>query len=230
LKTSVKIEVKRLSGHVCWVCKSYDPWIADVVPLEDTQAPLWFQEGVFNFSLKSAANGIPLCPNCYRQFGLAEDPGLVIIPTDLQYFIDFEVENSKKRLLAANEGKFLPRRVPTAAMYRDHLVKRGIISDEATSGTYQSIFLKKHWFIDAFIPEKHGFTNPKHWHGAPLATLRRGILTLGSGRIYSIDPTIVKNLTTLRDLYFEPTTAKESLSNLKRKKEQADDGEDESNE
>lgn len=164
--------------------------------------PLWFEAGLLNFSLTSAANGIPLCPTCHAEFDRAHDPGFVFIPADLQYFIDFELKDSEKRKLAAREGNILIRQVPTSIMYRDHLLKQGIISDGATSGLYQPIFLKSYLLGGRFPPEDFGFTEPKHWHGAPLATLRRGILALGSARICWIDRRTVTQLEMLRNLYF----------------------------
>jgi hypothetical protein len=51
------------------------------------------------------------------QFDRVDDPGFVFIPTDLQYFIDFELKDSEKRALAAREGNILPREVPTSTLY-----------------------------------------------------------------------------------------------------------------
>jgi len=87
-------------------------------------------------------------------------------------------------------------------MYKDHMVEQGIIPNEAASGLYRPIFLK-HYLLGGLVsPEQIGLTKPKQWHGAPLATLRRGILALGSGRICHIDSQTVTQLETLRNLYF----------------------------
>lgn len=46
--------------------------------------------------------------------------------------------------------------------------------------------------------------DPKHWHGAPAAALRRAIMVLGSGRLQILGEEVVRKLQTLRDLYFAP--------------------------
>ncbi|KAE8389608.1 hypothetical protein BDV23DRAFT_194289 [Aspergillus alliaceus] len=198
--TATKTEVRRLAGDRCWVCQSTDPQICHVIANEDKQLDVWFEAGLLNFSLLSAANGIPLCGTCHIQFDRAHDPGFVFIPTDLQYFIDFELEDRERRL-ASNT---LPRQVPTSVMYRDHLMKEKKIPDDTTSGLYRPIFLKEYLYHGIISVEDLGFTKPKQWHGAPIATLRRGILALGSARITSLDKVTVAQLQVLRDLYFRP--------------------------
>ncbi|KAB8227225.1 HNH endonuclease signature motif containing protein [Aspergillus alliaceus] len=198
--TATKTEVRRLAGDRCWVCQSTEPQICHVIANEDKQLDVWFEAGLLNFSLLSAANGIPLCATCHTQFDRAHDPGFVFIPTDLQYFIDFELEDRERRL-ASNT---LPRQVPTSVMYRDHLMKEKKIPDDTTSGLYRPIFLKEYLLQGIISVEDLGFTKPKQWHGAPIATLRRGILALGSARITSLDKVTVAQLQVLRDLYFRP--------------------------
>jgi hypothetical protein len=41
--------------------------------------------------LTSPINAIPLCPLCRTQFDLANDPGFVFFPSDLEFFINFEL-------------------------------------------------------------------------------------------------------------------------------------------
>ena len=48
------------------------------------QVQLWAEKGLINFSLTSPINAIPLCPLCYTQFDLANDPGFVFFPNDLE--------------------------------------------------------------------------------------------------------------------------------------------------
>lgn len=48
-------------------------------------------------------NAIPLRPTCHCQFDLASDPGFVFIPTDLQYFIQFELEDRQRRRKAVEQ-------------------------------------------------------------------------------------------------------------------------------
>ncbi|KAL4896613.1 hypothetical protein BDV59DRAFT_109786 [Aspergillus ambiguus] len=64
------------------------------------------------------------------------------------------------------------------------------------------IFLKNYLLGGRFIAQQFGLTQPKSWHGAPMATLRRAILALGSGGVYGMDQSVVTQLETLRRLYF----------------------------
>jgi hypothetical protein len=157
---------------------------------------LWLNAGLIDFSLTSAANGIPLCGGCHTQFDRDHDLGVIFIPTDLQYFIDFELDDRKRR---STTSSVLDRKVPTSVMYRDHLMKNNKISEGATSGLYRRIFLKD------YLPPGISPEGPKQWHGAPIATLRRGIMALGSPRITSLHEATANQLQTLRDLYFRPT-------------------------
>jgi hypothetical protein len=90
-------------------------------------------------------------------------------------------------------------------MYRDHLMKNNKISEGATGGLYRRIFLKDYLHPGLISPEDLGVTTSKQWHGAPIATLRRGIMALGSPRITFLNEATVNQLQTLRDLYFRPT-------------------------
>lgn len=164
--------------------------------------PLWYQAGLIDFSLTSAANAITLCPNCHDWIDRRDDPWIVFIPADLQFFIDFELDDQEKRKSAARQGVLLPRTVPTSTIYKEHLLQQKIISEEAVGGLYQPLYLQRQLFRVRGSAEELGLTKPIPWHGAPLAALRRGILALGSARIGSVDPKIVSQLQLLRDLYF----------------------------
>ncbi|KAJ5103412.1 hypothetical protein N7532_003941, partial [Penicillium argentinense] len=89
----------------------------------------WHAMGMINFSLTSPENDIPFCPNCYVQFDCYQDSGLIIVPVDLQYFINFELKDKAERL---ESGR--PRQVPTSAQYRDHLLQKGEITEMEIEG------------------------------------------------------------------------------------------------
>lgn len=84
-------------------------------------------------------------------------------------------------------------------------MKENKTPEGATSGLYRRIFLKDYLHPGLISPEALGVATPKQWHRAPIATLRRGIMALGSPRITSLDEATVNQLQTLRDLYFRPT-------------------------
>lgn len=102
-------------------------------------------------------------------------------------------------------SSILDRQVPTSVMYKDHLMKENKIPEGANSGLYRRTFLKDYLHPGRISPEALGVTTPKQWHGAPIATLRRAIMALGSPRITSLDEATVNQMQTLRDLYFRPT-------------------------
>lgn len=227
---ATKTEVRRLAGDRCWACQSAEPQICHIIAKEDKQVDLWFEAGLLNFGLTSTANGIPLCGTCHTQFDRAHDPGFVFLPIDLQYFINFELEDRERR----STSNILRRQVPTSAMYRDHLMKEKKIPDSTSSGLYRPIFLKEYLLQGIISVEDLGLTKPKQWHGAPIATLRRGILALGSARITSLDEATVAQLQMLRDLYFRPAednsvNIRSSLArpDLQCQKRRTDDNDDE---
>ncbi|PKY05542.1 hypothetical protein P168DRAFT_317065 [Aspergillus campestris IBT 28561] len=194
-----------MSGDSCWACEIANSQAVYVVAREDMQEPLWRDQGLLNFSLTSADNGIPLCSTCQYLFERPDDPGFVFIPADLQYFIDFELKDRENRELAARNGEALSRQVPSSDMYREHQLKQGAIEAEAAGGLYKRVFLTNYSAGELIDPEEHGLTGLKVWHGAPLATLRRGIHALGSARVYQMDPKTIAQLETLRSLYFKCT-------------------------
>ena len=85
------------------------------------------------FALASLANAIALCGTCQPQFDCALDPRFVFIPTDLDYFIDFELEDRQRRRAAAEKGVLSDRLVPTAEMYKLHEMTNGEIGTMQTT-------------------------------------------------------------------------------------------------
>lgn len=168
------------------------------------QIPLWYNAQLINFNLTSVENGIALCPTCHVEFDQTADPGFVFIPVDLQYFIDVELDGRQEKKLALENGKdSIHRKVPTAQDYRVHQYNDGKVPADAKGGLYQPIFLKN-YLLGGRLPSQilDTLTTPKQWHGAPVATLRRGILVLGGARIQSLNAKTRSQLELLRDLYF----------------------------
>lgn len=168
------------------------------------QAPLWADIGLIDFLITSIANAIPLCPSCHGQFYCHIDPGLVFIPTDLQYFIDFELNHKERRKRAAEEGVFMKRKVPNSDMSKLHQVAKGVIGPDATGGQYRPVFLKQYLFVGrlSYTTVQNLLSTPREWHGAPITCLRRCIHVLGSGRVKMLGKETLLQLEMLRDLYF----------------------------
>lgn len=168
---------------------------------------IWEQAGVFTLSYKSTSNAIPLCPTCHSAYDLAIDPGYVFFPTDLKFFIEFEIEDRERRRIAAEIGQpqSIQRRVPPAIEYEARQRETGVLSSEATSigGLYRRVFLRN-FLLGGLRPELlRSLATHKQWHGNPIASFRRAMAALGSPRLLVMDVTIRNDLQRLRDLYFE---------------------------
>ncbi|KAL4798691.1 hypothetical protein BDV19DRAFT_386166 [Aspergillus venezuelensis] len=224
---ATRLEVKRLSGDACWACGTLAPIIAHVIGKEDNQVSLWIDMSLLNFSLASADNGIPLCPTCHTEFDRSEDPGFIFLPVDIPFFIEFELQDQERRAVAERDGKIVRREVPTNIMYIDHLIHQRRLPEGSTGGLYQPIFLRQYLLGGRVSPEDLGLLETKQWHGAPMASLRRGIMALGSGRICTVDETTVKDLQRLRDLYFRTQSSRPCITNtplnVPSRKRKADD-------
>ncbi|OJJ50078.1 hypothetical protein ASPZODRAFT_128692 [Penicilliopsis zonata CBS 506.65] len=166
------------------------------------QIQLWKDLGLVNYQLTSSFNAIALCPNCHCQFDCGLDPGLVFIPTDLAYFLDFEVKDQERRRQAAALGEVLQRQVPSAETYRLHQITQGKVAANAIGGLYQPVVLKTYIMIGSPFDVTQFLQRPRQWHGAPLACLRRGFLILGGGRLGALSREQRLDLQRLRDLYF----------------------------
>ncbi|KAL3463725.1 hypothetical protein BJX64DRAFT_256764 [Aspergillus heterothallicus] len=212
---ATRLEVNRLSGDACWACGTLAPQIAHVIGKEDNQVPLWIEMSLLNFSLTSANNGIPLCPTCHIEFDRSEDPGFIFLPVDIPFFIEFELRDRERRAVAERDGKIVQREVPTNIMYVDHLIRQGRLPEGSSRGLYQPIFLKQYLLGGRVSLEDLGLLETKQWHGAPMASLRRGILALGSGRICTVDETTVNDLQRLRDLYFRAQSSRPCITNTR---------------
>lgn len=129
----------------------------------------------------------------------------MFVPKDLQYFIDYEREDHERRKKAIVEGTCAQRRVPTAAMYKEHQIKKSAIRSDAIGGLYSRIFVKEYLWPGVLESLKQ----PLPWHGSPIASLKKAFLLLSSCRIGSVDATLINQLTTLLHLYFVDTDAED---------------------
>ncbi|CEL09620.1 hypothetical protein ASPCAL12753 [Aspergillus calidoustus] len=193
---SVTYEVKNKASNSCWACPRGRPQVCHVVPRDDLQTQLWIERGLIDFRISSHLNGIALCGSCHTEFDDAYDPWFSFMPADLDFFINFELRDRERRRQVALSGQAPRRRVPNANSYKQHQVDSGIIDSDSIGGLYTPYYL---------APVSHRvstFSTPRPWHGAPLASLRRAFLLLGSGRAQSIDKDQLQKLWRLKELYF----------------------------
>lgn len=140
--------------------------------------------------------------------------GIMVVPTDLEYFISFEKQDYEKRCQRLRETHCLMMRsCPTSQMYRDHQVRQGLVSPKEPGGLYRIIVLQRMYdsvrlaqFGVKDWPEFPYDTKARIWHGAPMATIRQAFIGLASLRVKEIPPDIINSLRQLQYLYScEPT-------------------------
>lgn len=187
------MEIRAIMGDVCWICGNLEPDVCHVFTQADRQLGLWQEKSLINFDVRSPENGIALCPTCHTQFDRTEDPGFVFFPPNLDFFIDFELQDRRRRSNSPDTARI----VPTIDQVRADQVAKQLIPMDSTGCLYKVVILKHLWG-----PNLNISTAPRLWHGAPIPTLRRAMLVLGGGRSARFDPTSLQQLTQLRDLYF----------------------------
>lgn len=157
--------------------------------------------GLIDFAINSKMNAMPLCGACHLQFDYLSDPGFFFMPTDIDYFIEFEIEDRKRRRKEAQNGAMPGRKTPSAEMYRRHQLSRNQITESANGGLYNPIFVKK-YLCHRISVDYAALSKPLSWHGAPVASFRRAFPILGSARVGVLDKKTLKKLEKLRSLYF----------------------------
>jgi hypothetical protein len=115
--------------------------------------------------LAHADNLLHLCSNCHKSFDSAI-PGIVIIPTDVNFFIDWEEKDYTARCQAANESQAIPRTVPSSKDY---------------NGTYRAYFLKDSASVDGKALKN------KSWGGSPTAVILKACMGLLQPVVPDID-------------------------------------------
>lgn len=153
-----------------------------------------------NFDLASSENAIALCPTCRANFDLTSDPGFIFFPSDLHYFIQFEQRDYDKRVQAASRGIQEPRVCPSATAYLEHQKESLLIPDNAAGGLYQRVLLQDYYPL---LP-KDALSQPKSWHGSPMAAIRRAIMASGTMRLDMFPQQAYLQIRELQQLYSRP--------------------------
>lgn len=151
--------------------------------------------GLMNFETESYLNAIALCPTCHFRFDDAFDPGFIIVPSDLDYFIEYELRDREKR----KETSAL-RQCPTGGEYRAHQLANETITVGAIGGLYDIFVLTP---TAVSTPLSNEAWSPKPWYGAPMATIRRAVLCLASWSNTRIPMEVRTKLQILMRLYQE---------------------------
>jgi len=197
-----KYEIKSSSGQRCWICQSRPTQACHVITKGDEIVFELFKSRNLLpdlFNLSSVSNGISLCPTCHVNFDAYHDPGFVILPSNLQYFIDFEVANYSQREASALRGVAEPRTTPSAADYLAYQIQQREIDTRAKSGSYLAIVFHDY---SPFLPL--GKLTAKEWPGHPLTMIRRGLIALGTARVENWPQDLRSELLKLQELYARP--------------------------
>ena len=153
-------------------------------------------------------NSILLCKNCHTAFD-GPEPGCTVIPTDLDYFIQFEKKDYERRqammnesyqgLQKSNSDPLLPprRQCPTAGDYLDAwVVKEPRWPLCALGGAYTRYTMPN-------FEQRPNNTRLQAWHGAPIAAILHAVRAV-LGNLTPpefVPPRVKKQLRELHSLY-----------------------------
>ncbi|KAK6497318.1 hypothetical protein TWF506_004791 [Arthrobotrys conoides] len=195
----VKECAKRYYGNRCWLCEHPHRKlnIAHVVPKADIEFESHVSRGILPLrELHDINNAIPLCVACHDPFD-AKPPGFIILPIDLEWFVEFERADFSDRRQLLREGKSRPRIVPTGQMYRAHLeregklakfpapgekgVNRSVTQECHDEGGLYEVYMRtdhltNHWEDGEILGL---FLQGKSWHGSPTALILHAAHVLG---------------------------------------------------
>ncbi|KAN0075082.1 hypothetical protein V8E54_007693 [Elaphomyces granulatus] len=111
--SKIRSAVRSRDKERCWVCGLGTPFLLQFLK--------WYDAGVIPDSLTHLShpgNLITLCRNCHGLFDAPVPLLLVILPTDIQFFIDWEERDYEMRCQAAENSQEVPARtVPTENDY-----------------------------------------------------------------------------------------------------------------
>lgn len=191
----MKDKVERFNeGFHCWHCNAPKSHICHVIGrrervVTDNMSPVrvdavadtsqLFQELQSQGRLgiqhpDQAENAIPLCPLYHDALDELSCPGWVFIPTDIQYFLDFERRDYKRRReVVDSTGASTVRVSPSPGQYLQH--QRKEVEEDAHGGLY-ACYILRHYMgripgLAQVQPGLSPYTEPKPWHGDPMAAL-----------------------------------------------------------
>lgn len=124
------------------------------------------------------------------------NPGWIFVSADLDYFIDYELEDRQARLQSRS---IRGRTVPGRPEYLQYQIRTGTQPAGAAMPTYTRYPMgSEQWRNSRFV------TGNKEWHGHPLAAIRMAWRVLGAVRNNEIPVDVREKLSRLLDLYRTP--------------------------
>ncbi|PQE16465.1 dienelactone hydrolase family protein [Rutstroemia sp. NJR-2017a WRK4] len=199
--------VREQYNNICWHCGASPADICHVIGSRDNTFQDALADGLIDFQEKqNPQNAIALCGTCHTNFDHVYNPSFFFLPTDLNYFINYERQDQKRRRkLGRRTGTIPARMCPTAQTYQDQ-IHQGVEGAEL-GGLYIRIaindFLPQYPRRAPFQPGPSEYGATKPWTGSPMASLQRAVLMLRKLNLHGIPRNIRDALRQLQDAYSE---------------------------
>ncbi|KAF3904241.1 hypothetical protein ABW21_db0209598 [Orbilia brochopaga] len=173
---SEKLVVKSRDGRECWLCANSNTVVLETahnVVASNRDLFLNYRDtvGIFPPNLRHLAsphNLVTLCRNCHCVYD-CQQPRWIILPTNIQFFIDHEISDYDSRILAASKSVTKPRTVPTALEY----------STASSTNLYMPYF-----FEESVMPRMMDASRfPRPYGGAPTTMILKAGLGINQPKI-----------------------------------------------
>ncbi|KAF3902748.1 hypothetical protein AA313_de0203253 [Arthrobotrys entomopaga] len=176
---SEKLVVKSRDGRECWLCAQENTVMLETahnVVASNRDLFLNYRDtvGIFPPNLRHLAsphNLVTLCRNCHCVYD-CQQPRWIILPTNIQYFIDHELADYDARLVAASTGLIRPRTVPTAVQY----------ASASATNLYMPYFFEES-VMPKMDPKEAAARFPRPYGGAPTTMILKAGLGINQPKI-----------------------------------------------
>lgn len=101
---TTKRHVERIAGSKCLHCDAVPVKICYVVPRRNSAYSDLHKQGFFAFRLLQECNAVPLYPTCHANFDDFSNSGFIVLPRNLDYFIEYEERDWKRKKDFARTG------------------------------------------------------------------------------------------------------------------------------
>ncbi|KAJ5033155.1 uncharacterized protein L3040_008812 [Drepanopeziza brunnea f. sp. 'multigermtubi'] len=205
---NTRAQVREQYNNKCWHCGASPADVCHVIGSRDNTFHEARKHGLIDFHEKqNPQNAIALCGTCHTNFDHFYNPSFFFLPTDLEYFLNYERQDRKRRRRLGRRTGTIPARIcPTAQTYQDHQINQGIEGAEV-GGLYTRIvmndFLPQYPGRAPFQPGLSEYGATKSWPGSPMASLQRAVVMLRRLNLHGIPREIRNALRQLQDAYSE---------------------------
>jgi hypothetical protein len=175
--SGVQTQVKRMYGDRCWHCRAHKlNEMAHVFAKADGTFAQSQELGLVDLEhVGQAKNALPLCPSCHSAMDM-NNVLLIIVPYDMQYFID------KERSWQAMFATSARQRPALMADYQAHCFRHYLSEfshDDSSgpAGLYQCYMVKEFFHVSDDKPTTRPckLQRTRIWRDDPKAVLRRAL-------------------------------------------------------